>query len=187
MRIIIAGVALVLLLVFLGFGFIINDDKEAVVNNQEIENNTYEQVKDKSELESDDNKGAESMSDNVADEKINISEETNVIIDNKTEVTPSPTPVVTTPPAVVPVPEPEPKVSSYTLSEVAKHDNASSCWTVVNGSVYDLTLFIKEHPGGSKEILEICGIDGTEKFSKQHGGDSGPKNTLENFYIGEQI
>ena len=37
------------------------------------------------------------------------------------------------------------------------------CWTVVDGKVYNLTPFVKMHPGG-KAILRAQGIDGTEIF-----------------------
>ncbi len=53
----------------------------------------------------------------------------------------------------------------YTLSDIATHTEAASCWTSIDGSVYDLTEFIEEHPGGSKAILVICGFDGTGSFN----------------------
>ena len=39
-------------------------------------------------------------------------------------------------------------VTTYTTTEVAGHNNATSCWTIVNGNVYDLTAWIDLHPGG---------------------------------------
>ena len=52
-----------------------------------------------------------------------------------------------------------------TLDEVAKHNSEFDVWTVVDGRVYNVTPFIKMHPGG-KKILKAAGIDGTEIFSK---------------------
>jgi cytochrome b involved in lipid metabolism len=39
---------------------------------------------------------------------------------------------------------------------IKEHTEEASCWTTVNGIVYDLTAFINKHPGGDKNILKIC-------------------------------
>lgn len=64
------------------------------------------------------------------------------------------------------------------------HNSSTSCWTVVNGSVYDLTKWINNHPGGEGAILSLCGKDGSEDFNEQHGGDGGPEKILASFKIG---
>jgi cytochrome b involved in lipid metabolism len=61
-------------------------------------------------------------------------------------------------------------MKTYTMSEVAMHKTASDCWTVISGSVYNLTSFVTKHPGGVEAITKICGIDGTTIFNGQHGG-----------------
>ena len=45
--------------------------------------------------------------------------------------------------------------------EVAKHNNAESCWVIVKGQAYDVTEFLPDHPGGSKIILKYAGKDAT--------------------------
>lgn len=72
----------------------------------------------------------------------------------------------------------------YTMQEVASHAGELSCWTVVRGKVYDLTSYAKQHPGGSKAILRMCGTDGTTNFTSQHGGKKGPESSLSKFEIG---
>ena len=72
----------------------------------------------------------------------------------------------------------------YTLAEVATHNSGASCWTAINGEVYDVTPFIDQHPGGSGAILSLCGIDGSEAFNNQHGGQRRPANELAGFKIG---
>jgi cytochrome b involved in lipid metabolism len=79
------------------------------------------------------------------------------------------------------------KLSGYTLIEVSKHKDGSSCWSVVNGKVYDLTAWINQHPGGPSRILSICGIDGSSAFNIQHEGQSRPANELAGFYIGDLL
>ncbi len=77
-----------------------------------------------------------------------------------------------------------PVQTSFTLAEVATHNGASSCWSAINGKVYDLTSWINQHPGGPSHILNICGTDGSAAFNAQHGGQSRPASELVNFYIG---
>lgn len=77
-----------------------------------------------------------------------------------------------------------PSTSGYTMAEVATHASAQSCWTVIAGSVYDLTTWIARHPGGSRAILSICGTDGTAAFTRQHGSSANAQATLASFRIG---
>ena len=74
--------------------------------------------------------------------------------------------------------------ASYTLAEVATHNNRTSCWAAVSGEVYDLTQWVGQHPGGDRAILSICGFDGTESFSAMHGSDPNAMKALEEFVIG---
>jgi cytochrome b involved in lipid metabolism len=71
-----------------------------------------------------------------------------------------------------------------TLADVAKHADAQSCWSAINGNVYDLTAWIPQHPGGPDKILQICGIDGSAKFNAQHGGAQLQQQILAGFKIG---
>lgn len=108
---------------------------------------------------------------------------------SKNTTTP-PTPVVTdtSNPTSVPnettKPTPTPTASGYTLATVAKHNTAADCWTTVNGSVYNVTSWIKQHPGGSQAIIGLCGIDGSAAFNGQHGGQKRPESELASFKIG---
>lgn len=72
----------------------------------------------------------------------------------------------------------------YTVLQVAAHNNESSCWTIIDGNVYDLTDWIKQHPGGKEAILQLCGQDGTERFAGQHGEDGKPNAELAKHLIG---
>jgi predicted heme/steroid binding protein len=89
-------------------------------------------------------------------------------------------PVQSTTPSV-----PKPRVKNeYTLLEVAQHNSAASCYSVVSGTVYDLTPWIPQHPGGSGYILGMCGIDATDAFTGKHGGQARPATELAGFKIG---
>lgn len=99
--------------------------------------------------------------------------------------TPVPTPAPVPTPDPVPQPEPAPEPSGITMAEVSQHDSKTSCWTVIRGSVYDVTSFISKHPGGASKILALCGNDGTSAFEGQHDGQRRPESTLATFKIGE--
>lgn len=102
---------------------------------------------------------------------------TPVTIAPKVNETPAPTPapVPTTPP---------PTKNEYTKADVALHSGETSCWSIINAKVYDLTSYIEKHPGGERNILKICGKDGTSAFMGQHGGDSKPETTLAKHLLG---
>ena len=82
------------------------------------------------------------------------------------------------------VEESEEVSSVFTMAMVSENDDASSCWSVINGNVYDLTGWISEHPGREGPILGLCGIDGSSAFNGRHGGQSNPANELQSFLLG---
>jgi cytochrome b involved in lipid metabolism len=73
---------------------------------------------------------------------------------------------------------------SYTMTQVAQHNSQASCWSAINGNVYDLTTWIGQHPGGPGNILAICGIDGSAAFNGQHDSQGRPNQILATFKIG---
>merc|ERR1719454_1324895 len=64
-----------------------------------------------------------------------------------------------------------PVASGITKEEVAKHNNKSSCWVILNDRVLDVTDFLKDHPGGELAILTFAGKDATEEFDMIHPPD----------------
>ena len=77
-----------------------------------------------------------------------------------------------------------PALAALTLEGVAANNSEESCWSVIDGSVYDLTDWISQHPGGSSRILGLCGGDGTSQFQGKHGGSPSPEATLERYLLG---
>jgi len=77
-----------------------------------------------------------------------------------------------------------PATSVLSLELVAQHVAPESCWSVVNGNVYDLTDWIARHPGGSGNIIRMCGIDATADFNRQHGGQGRPESELKAYLLG---
>jgi len=98
--------------------------------------------------------------------------------------TPTATPVVTPTPTATPTPTPTPTVAGYSMTQVRANNTARSCWTVIDGVVYDLTKWISNHPGGSGAILFLCGTDGTNAFNAQHANQARPAIRLDGYKLG---
>lgn len=79
---------------------------------------------------------------------------------------------------------PQKGVKTISMATVKTHASASSCWSAINGNVYDLTRWINRHPGGASVIKALCGTDGTARFTGQHGGQSAPAAALAGYKIG---
>jgi hypothetical protein len=97
-------------------------------------------------------------------------------------VTPTPTPTVTATPT--PTPTPTPTIAGFTMAQVRANNTAKSCWTAIDGYVYNLTNWISAHPGGSGAILFLCGTDGTNAFKAQHEYQAKPGVRLDGYKLG---
>jgi len=80
--------------------------------------------------------------------------------------------------------------SALLASDVAKHNTANSCWIIISRKVYDVTRFIKSHPGGENSILTECGTDATKSYqtkglqpARSHMALA--DNMLPTYYVGE--
>lgn len=60
----------------------------------------------------------------------------------------------------------EQSAQTYTAAQVAEHSTENNCWTIINGSVYNITSYVPVHPGGN-EILQACGTDATTLFTQR--------------------
>jgi hypothetical protein len=103
-----------------------------------------------------------------------------------TPAAPAPTPAA---PAATPTPSPTPTVevttqAGYTMAKVKENNSSASCWSVINGNVYNLTQWINSHPGGPSVIRGLCGVDGTSSFNGKHRGDGGPASILTGYLLG---
>ncbi len=102
--------------------------------------------------------------------------------------TPTPTPTVTATPtptvSATPTPTPTPTIAGYTMAQVRANNTAKSCWTAIDGYVYNLTNWINSHPGGSGAILFLCGTDGSNAFKAQHENQTKPAIRLDGYRLG---
>ncbi|KAG2502744.1 hypothetical protein JM16_009634 [Phytophthora kernoviae] len=73
---------------------------------------------------------------------------------------------------------------SITMEEVSHHNTEEDCWSVLDGKVYNLTPYLKFHPGGVADLLLSAGGDCTDLFNEKHPWVNG-HSMLEKCYIGQ--
>eukprot|EP00026_Physarum_polycephalum_P010928 Phypoly_transcript_11115.p1 GENE.Phypoly_transcript_11115~~Phypoly_transcript_11115.p1 ORF type:complete len:280 (+),score=22.77 Phypoly_transcript_11115:146-985(+) len=79
----------------------------------------------------------------------------------------------------------ENKPIKYNIEEVRKHASAEDLWLVINGNVYDMTKYLKYHPGKDR-MLEGAGQDATKIFMDNFHSKRA-RTILGKYYIGELV
>ncbi|XP_030568721.1 probable cytochrome b5 isoform X2 [Drosophila novamexicana] len=69
------------------------------------------------------------------------------------------------------------------LAEVKKHNKPNDLWVIIEDKVYDLTKFLKEHPGGEDSLKSVAGRDGTKEFIDV-GHSQEARQIMKKFLIG---
>ena len=69
------------------------------------------------------------------------------------------------------------------LDTVAWHDSSDDCWIVLYDRVYDITQFLRDHPGGEEILLEYAGRDATLAF-RGIGHDASMLSALQSKFVG---
>ncbi|XP_014849329.1 fatty acid desaturase 2-like [Poecilia latipinna] len=75
----------------------------------------------------------------------------------------------------------------YTWEEVQKHRSRNDQWLVVNRKVYNISQWVKRHPGGSRVIGHYAGEDATEVFAAFHPDQKFVQKFLKPLLIGELV
>jgi len=74
----------------------------------------------------------------------------------------------------------------FSEKEVARHRTKDSCWVLLGTRVYDVTGFLRMHPGGEALILRRSGRDVTgEMEGPPHRHSENARRWMEQYYIGE--
>lgn len=55
-----------------------------------------------------------------------------------------------------------------TMAEVSQHNSETDGWTVIDGKVYEISQYLKFHPGGAEILRVALGKDCTKLFRKFH-------------------
>ena len=80
-----------------------------------------------------------------------------------------------------------PAAAGYSPAQVARHDTLDDAWVSVDGAVYDITHWIRKHPGGSIPLAQYAGRDMTDAFRAYHGPDGKAAKTLKSYYVGDLV
>ncbi|MDD2914869.1 MAG: cytochrome b5 domain-containing protein [Gallionella sp.] len=81
----------------------------------------------------------------------------------------------------------EPAAKGYLLAEVAGHAKQDDCWMAIEGSVYDFTTYLPDHPSAPELILPWCGKEATQAWQTKNKGrahSSRANQLLEKYRIG---
>ncbi|KAF2485551.1 hypothetical protein BDY17DRAFT_322384 [Neohortaea acidophila] len=58
----------------------------------------------------------------------------------------------------------EVKVKTYKLDDVATHNTKGDTWIVIHGHVYDVSDYVRDHPGGADTLSGVAGKDATSDY-----------------------
>ncbi|KAJ3121961.1 Cytochrome b5 reductase 4 [Nowakowskiella sp. JEL0407] len=61
-----------------------------------------------------------------------------------------------------------PRLRRITVAELSQHRTRDDCWMSIQGRVYNVTMYLKFHPGGVGQLMRGAGKDATELFLKVH-------------------
>lgn len=76
------------------------------------------------------------------------------------------------PPTTQAPPPPQGWIGAITRAQLVRHADATSCWLLIDRGVYDITRYLRRHPGSSLPVLKACGREATEDFLTQGGRGS---------------
>jgi cytochrome b involved in lipid metabolism len=57
-----------------------------------------------------------------------------------------------------------------TVDELKSHNKPGDLWISIQGKVYDVSDWVKDHPGGNFPLLNLAGQDVTDAFVAYHPG-----------------
>lgn len=60
------------------------------------------------------------------------------------------------------------RATKITMAELRQHATEDDAWMAVRGLVYNVTPYIRFHPGGGPELMRAAGADGTYLFDEAH-------------------
>ncbi|PLN83885.1 hypothetical protein BDW42DRAFT_199917 [Aspergillus taichungensis] len=75
------------------------------------------------------------------------------------------------------------EVREYTLDEVKAHQTKKDLWVVIHGKVYDVTDYVRDHPGGADVLVDVAGTDATEAY-EDVGHSEDANEILETYLVG---
>ena len=77
-------------------------------------------------------------------------------------------------------------LGEVTIAELAGHNDLEhGWWLAVDGTVYDLTGFLSQHPGGAPILQAHAGLDATAAFHRAHRGSASYIQLRRRYAVGQ--
>lgn len=80
----------------------------------------------------------------------------------------------------------EPKKIYITSDELKKHNKPGDLWISIQGKIYDVSEWVKTHPGGDLPLLNLAGQEVTDAFLAYHPPNvwqNAPKKFFNGYYL----
>ncbi|KAJ6120364.1 hypothetical protein N7523_004644 [Penicillium sp. IBT 18751x] len=74
-------------------------------------------------------------------------------------------------------------LGEYTSEEVGEHKTKNDLWIVIHGKVYNVTEYVRDHPGGADVLCDVAGTDATEAY-EDVGHSEDADEILKTYLIG---
>lgn len=88
-------------------------------------------------------------------------------------------------PAMAPAPPP---AASFSAAEVQRRLAAGDCWVRCGARLYDLTGFVRHHPGGEQLLRARAGQDvSADLDGPPHRHSANARRWLEQYYVGDLL
>ncbi|KAH8695416.1 putative cytochrome b5 reductase [Talaromyces proteolyticus] len=71
----------------------------------------------------------------------------------------------------------------YTTEDVAAHKTRDDLWVIVHSKVYDVTKYVRDHPGGVDVLIDVAGTDATAAY-EDVGHSEDANEILQEYLIG---
>ncbi|KAF1967061.1 hypothetical protein BU23DRAFT_584079 [Bimuria novae-zelandiae CBS 107.79] len=76
-----------------------------------------------------------------------------------------------------------PESNIFSAAEIASHATKDDCWIEIRGKVYNVTDYVRDHPGGIDVLIDTAGKDGTEAYDDV-GHSEDADEILQSYLIG---
>lgn len=80
-----------------------------------------------------------------------------------------------------------PAEKRFSLAELSRHARPDDCWMAIDGTLYELSAYLPEHPSLPEIILPWCGREATEAYRTKTKGQphsSAADQLLDRYRIG---
>ncbi|KAL7933901.1 hypothetical protein V8C35DRAFT_327382 [Trichoderma chlorosporum] len=74
-------------------------------------------------------------------------------------------------------------MQEYSLEEVAIHKTRDDLWVIIHGEVYDVSKYVRDHPGGADVLIDVAGTDATTAY-EEVGHSEDADGILKSYLIG---